>query len=164
MRNKWAATIVAALVIATGVAAASTDTAVIENSGSTNSYGYTIQVSSDGKGSVTMQERGGKAASTPKAFTIPAATVTRFFSDLAAARKANAASVPCMKSVSFGTSEHIKWQGWTSPDLSCPPKGAEGDTLASDVAAIRQAAGIREFPMRNGGGPIVEPTSPQSQS
>jgi hypothetical protein len=154
--SRTVATLAGALAIATGMAAASPDNAVIVNSGSTNSSGYTIEVSSDGKGSVTMQPGGG-AAGSPKAFTIPNATVARFFSDLAAARKSNAATVPCMKSASFGTTEHIKWQGWTSPDLSCPPKGPEGDALVSDVEAIREAAGIREFPSR-GGGPIVQPT------
>ena len=161
-RRGLAATVVVALAIATGVAAASSDSAVIVNSGSTNSAGYTIQVSSDGKGSVSVQQANGGAASGPKAFTIPAATVARFFSDLAAARKSNAATVPCMKSASFGTTEHVKWQGWTSPDLSCPPKGPEGDALVSDVAAIRQAAGIREFPARSGG-PSVAPTPRERQ-
>ena len=156
--QRLAATLAAAIAIGTGVAAASPDTAVIVNSGSTNSYGYTIAVSSDGKGSVTMQERGGNAAGSPKSFTIPSATAARFFRDLSAARKINAVTEPCMKSVSFGTSEHVKWQGWTSPDLTCPPKGPEGNALVSDVAAIRQAAGIKEFPLRGAGGPIVEPT------
>jgi hypothetical protein len=140
------ATLLAALAIASCVAAAPAQSALIVNSGSTNSYGYSIQVWSDGTASVTMQRRG-TTVGTSKAFTVPAATVTRFFDDLAAARKDNAATVPCMKSVSFGTTMRITWQGWTSPDLSCPPKDARDDALLSDVAAIRQAAGLPEMPL-----------------
>lgn len=151
------ATLVGVLVIASCVAAAPRDTAVIVNSGSTNSYGYSIQVWSDGKASVTLQGKGGAAASTPKAFTVPAATVVRFFADLAAARKGNPTSLPCMKSASFGSSTHITWQGWLSPDLNCPPKDALGDALVKDVDAIRQASGISELPLRSAA-PRIEPS------
>jgi hypothetical protein len=140
------ATLAVALAIAGFVAAAPRDTAVIVNSGSTNSYGYSIQVWSDGSASVTIQRRG-SVVGTPKPFTVPAATVSRFFANLAAARKGNVATVPCMKSASFGTSMHITWQGWTSPDLSCPAKDSLGDALLSDVAAIRQAAGLPAMPL-----------------
>lgn len=141
------ATFFAALAIVTCVAAAPPDTAVIVNSGSTNSYGYKMEVWSDGNGSVVLQERGGKAASTPKAFSIPPATTSHFFADLAAARKGNVATAPCMKSASFGTSTHISWQGWTSPDLDCPPQGTLGEALVADVDAIRHAADITELPL-----------------
>jgi hypothetical protein len=143
------ATLAGALAIACCVGAAPRDTAVIVNSGSTNSYGYSIQVWSDGKASVTLKENGGAAVSTPKAFTVPATTAARFFSDLAAARKGNATTVPCMKPVSFGTSTHVTWQGWTSPDLTCPPKDQLGDALVKDVDEIRQASGIPALPLRN---------------
>jgi hypothetical protein len=151
------ATIFAGLAIAMFVAAVPSDKAVIVNSGSTNSYGYTITVSSDGNGSVTLQDRGGASASAPKTFTVPAATTARFFADLAAARKGNATTVPCMKSASFGSSMHITWQGWVSPDLTCPPKDALGDALVTDVGAIRKAAGISESPLRSSP-PLAEPT------
>jgi hypothetical protein len=141
------ATLLAALAIGTLVAAATPDSAVIVNSGSTNTYGYSIAVSSDGKGSVTIENRG-TASSTPKPFTVSAETASRFFSDLAAARKGNAVTVPCMKSASFGTSEHVKWQGWVSPDLSCPPKDSLGNALVKDVSEIRQAAGVSASPLR----------------
>lgn len=141
------ATLFAVLAIAGFVAAAPLDSAVIVNSGSTNSYGYTIHVSSDGKASVTLQERGGVPAGTPKSFTVPAATASRFFADLAAARKANTVTVPCMKSVSFGSTLKITWQGWVSPDLTCPPKDSLGDALIKDVDAIRQAGGISAMPL-----------------
>jgi hypothetical protein len=129
------------------MAAAPSDNAVIVNSGSTNTMGYSIQVSSDGKASVTMQNRG-SSASAAKAFTVSAETSKRFFADLASARKGNVATVPCMKSASFGTSTHISWQGWVSPDLSCPPKDSLGEALVQDIDAIRQAAGVSAMPRR----------------
>ncbi|MFY9666208.1 MAG: hypothetical protein WAL67_11255 [Candidatus Cybelea sp.] len=147
------AALFASLAIAGLMAATPADTAVIVNSGSTNSYGYTIHVASDGKASFTLQRRGESAATTPKPFTVPAATAARFFSDLAAARKGNAAAEPCMKSASFGTSMHVTWQGWVSPDLSCPTNDGSGDALVRDIAAIRQAGGIPEMPLHPATGP-----------
>lgn len=73
------AALFASLAIAGLMAATPADTAVIVNSGSTNSYGYTIHVASDGKASFTLQRRGESAATTPKPFTVPAATAARFF-------------------------------------------------------------------------------------
>jgi len=143
------AILVAALAIATLVAATPSDNAVIVNSGSTNAYGYKIDVSSDGRGTSVLQNRNGGAASTPKPFTLPAATASRFFADLAAARKETAATVACMKSVSFGSTMHVTWQGWTSSDLTCPAKDGAGEALIKDVDEIRQAAGIPESPLRN---------------
>jgi hypothetical protein len=140
------ATLCAALAIAAFVAASPPDTAQIVNSGSTNTLGYTIRVSSDGKASLELQ--GGSAASTPKPFTLSADLATRFFADLAAARKGNAVTVPCMKSASFGTSTHVSWQGWKSPDLSCPPKDSLGEALVKDIDGIRQAAGVSVAPLR----------------
>ncbi len=141
---QFRATLLAVLAIASFVGAAPSDNAVIVNSGSTNSYGYRIDVSTDGTATVTLQQRGG-AASTPRPFTVPAATATKFFADLAAARKGNAATVPCMKSASFGSTIKVTWQGWTSPDLTCPPKDSLGEALVSDVEAIRKASGVSEM-------------------
>jgi hypothetical protein len=146
---KLRATILAALAIATCMAAAPLDSAVIIDSGSTNSYGYTIHISSDGAASVTMTNRGSAPASSPKPFTVPQSVTSRFFTDLAAARKGNAATVACMKSASFGTTLHITWQGWTSPDLSCPAKDQLGQALVNGVDAIRKAGNIPAFPLRS---------------
>jgi hypothetical protein len=139
---KSRATILAVLAIATLMAVSPPDSAMIVDSGSTNANGYTIHITADGNASVTFQPRGGSPIGTPKPFTVPAATTARFFSDLAAARKGNLATVPCMKPVSFGTTLKVTWQGWTSPDLTCPPKDSLGESLVSDVAAIRKAGGI----------------------
>jgi hypothetical protein len=146
MKGRISATFLAGLAIAMLVAATPPDSAVIVNSGSTNTSGYAIQVSSEGKASVTIQNRG-TATGTPKPFTVSTETTARFFSDLAAARKANAVTVPCMKSASFGTSEHVKWQGWVSPDLTCPPKDSVGEALVKVVDEIRQAAGVSTNPL-----------------
>jgi hypothetical protein len=146
MTNRFAATLVAAMAIATFMAAGPGDSAVITNSGSTNAYGYTIKVTPDGNATVAMQARGA-APSAAKPFTVESATITKFFADLAAARKANLTSVPCMKSASFGTTTHVTWQGWQSPDLDCPPSSDLGTALANDVEAIRKASGVSSTPL-----------------
>lgn len=123
------------------------DLAVIVNSGSTNAAGFKIEVWSDGSASITMTSRGGTTSSAAKSFTAP--SYKQFFADLEAARKGNAVTVPCMKSASFGTSTHITWQDWTSPDLDCPPKDALGEALVRDVQMIRDAAGVGKPPLKN---------------
>lgn len=142
------ATLVCALAICSLVAAAPRDSAVIVNSGSTNTVGYSITVWSDGQASLTTQNRDGKATGPAKSFTVPAATAARFFTDLANAKSTNAVTVPCMKSASFGSSMHVKWQGWVSPDLECPAKTSAGDALIKDVDEIRQASGLAAQPLR----------------
>jgi hypothetical protein len=142
------ATLLCALAIASLVAAAPRDSAVIVNSGSTNTIGYSITVASDGQASLTTQNRDGSATGPAKPFTVPPATAERFFADLDAAKSGSAVTVPCMKSASFGSSMHVKWQGWISPDLECPAKTAAGDALIKDVDEIRQASGLAEQPLR----------------
>lgn len=130
------------------LAAVPVGSAKIVDSGSTNASGYTIVVQTDGSASVAVQGNATQSA-TPKAFTLSKDAVTKFFADLAAARKGSAITVPCMKSASFGTTLRITWQGWTSPDLSCPPKDSLGAALISDVQAIREASGIGTLPLRH---------------
>lgn len=142
------ATLLSAIAIASLVAAAPRDSAVIVNSGSTNTIGYSITVWSDGAASLTTQNRDGSATGPAKSFTVPAATAARFFADLATAKNSNAVTVPCMKSASFGSSMHVKWQGWVSPDLECPAKTSAGDALIKDVDEIRQASGLAQQPLR----------------
>ncbi len=123
------------------VAAMPPDSATIVDSGSTNTSGYRIVVRSDGSAAASLLQTPPQS-STSKPVTIPKTIVARFFADLAAARKGNATTVPCMKSASFGTTLRVTWQGWVSPDLSCPPKDALGTALIGDVQAIREASGI----------------------
>jgi hypothetical protein len=125
------------------------DSAVIVDSGSTNTLGYRIEVRSDGSASVST------GSSSPKPFTVPQATVERFFADLAAARKGNATTAPCVKSASFGSTLRITWQQWVSPDLTCPPKDALGAALITDAQTLREVAGIGAAPLRQG--PEIQP-------
>ena len=146
MIDRRAATLVAVMAIASLMGAAPSDTAVITNSGSTNSLGYTIKITPDGHATVQTQSKGG-SPSAEKAFTVPAETAARFFADLAAARKAGGTSEPCMKSASFGTTTHVAWQDWESPDLDCPPATATATALVNDVQEIRKASGVPAMPL-----------------
>ena len=136
-----------AFVIATGLLAAgaaaaeSRESATIVDSGSTNTAGYAIEVWSDASASVTYRNGTGLPAR-PKSFTIPAALAAHFFADLRAARAGAAKAALCLKSASFGTSTHVRWQGWTSPDLDCPPNDKLTAALVKDVAAIRAAGNV----------------------
>jgi len=131
------------------VGAGSPDSAVIVDSGSTNSPGYRIEVRPDGSASVST------GSATPKPFTVAQATVARFFADLAAARKGNATTAACAKSASFGSTLRVTWQQWVSPDLTCPPNDALGAALITDVQTLREVAGIKAAPIRQG--PEIQP-------
>ncbi|MBV8197272.1 MAG: hypothetical protein JO263_04000 [Candidatus Eremiobacteraeota bacterium] len=142
------ATILSLLTIASCMAGAPQQTAVIVNSGSTNSHGYKITVAADGVATAVLQNRDGSAAGAPKSFHVSPQTATRFFADLAAARKNKTAAVHCMKSASFGSFTHVTWDGWESPDLDCPPADSYADALVKDIEQIREASGIPAFPQR----------------
>ncbi len=121
------------------------DSAIIRNSGSTNTSGYTITVWSDATGSVDVA---GKTST----FVLQRDLDARFFTDVHAAT-ASTDAVPehhCMKSASFGTRTTVQWQAWTSPDLQCPPLSPSLGALARDVNAIESAAGIMGGPHRIG--------------
>jgi hypothetical protein len=150
--------------LATGVAAVpARDGATIVNSGSTNFAGYAIEVWSDGTASVAAANRDGSPLSSPKPFTVDPSVAKKFFADLAAARSQGAATVPCMKSASFGSSTHVKWHGWTSPDLTCPPGNAAGAALVSDVETIVKLSGFSATPRRGLGPmrPMEPPGTPE---
>lgn len=148
------------LLVMGGACAAARDGATIVDSGSTNTLGYRIDVWSDGSATLAVQNRAGVAEGAPKSFQITAATASRFFADLRAARDARVTGAPCMKSASFGTTTRITWHDWTSPDLSCPPDNALLSALAHDVETIRTASGFEAMspgpPMRRG--PIAAPS------
>jgi hypothetical protein len=127
-------------------ASSATQSAVITNSGSTNTAGYTIDVSSDGSATLAARARMAAAPPAPKKFTIPAGVATQFFADLKSARDANIAGGHCMKSASFGTTTHVNWDGWTSPDLECPAGDAASTALERDVRAIVAASGLYATP------------------
>ena len=140
----------------------SKDGASIVDSGSTNTGGYTIHVWSDGTAAVTYQN-GADTAPSPKSFTFSPSVAARFFADLKAARGGKAHAERCMKSASFGTSTHVYWHGWSSPDLDCPPGDPLTSAILKDVNAIRSAGKVTAAPLHGGmfpGGPprvIVSP-------
>lgn len=158
--NRWlaAAAIMVAVTGATG--AATSDSAVINNSGSTNTLGYRIEVKSDGSATVAMIHGPGAAPSSQKAFTVAASQTKQFFTDLAAARAAKSVTEPCMKSASFGSSTYVTWQGWRSADLTCPPSDAAGKALIHDVEQIRNAAGVSVSPLRQAPVEVKPPAAP----
>lgn len=136
MRRFIIAALLAAALPVGACAQTAPDSATISNSGSTNTAAFTISVASDGNSSVTMTSRAGAPQGGPRSFTVPADLSQKFFADLAAAKNANYAPVPCMKSASFGTTTRVTWQGWTSFDVSCPPAGDAARALVDDVNKI----------------------------
>lgn len=158
--SRWSAAVFFGAIAFGLMAAAPRDSATIVDSGSTNTIGYTIVVWSDGSASLTTQQTRNGPPSSPKAFKVAPSLATKFFTDLAAARKGNATTAPCMKSASFGTSLHVTWQGWHSPDLTCPPKDSLGTALVTDVDDIRKASGLSPAPLRQGPVKVESPAPP----
>jgi hypothetical protein len=104
---------------------AATETAVIVDSGSTNTAGFKIVVEKSGKAVYTESAR--TAAIHRK---ISGDLVRRLFADLEAGKPlADLPHRACMKSASFGTTMTIEFSGQTTPDLSCR-NGADGKLQA----------------------------------
>ncbi|HEX4013853.1 MAG TPA: hypothetical protein VHX17_08200 [Candidatus Cybelea sp.] len=158
--NRWLAAAAILFTVTGATGAVTGDSAVINNSGSTNTLGYRIEVRTDGSATVAMVHGPGASPSPQKAFSVSAATVKQFFSDLAAAREAKSVTEPCMKSASFGSSTYVTWQGWRSADLTCPPSDAQGKALVGDVEQIRTAAGVSANPLRQGPVQVKPPAAP----
>lgn len=112
------------------------DVAMIRNSGSTNTSGFTITLAPDGTGNVSMP------SGHPRAIAIAPDLTARFFADLHAAHREGGPPSHCMKSASFGTTTTVAWQGWHSPDLQCAPFSANMGALVKDVQSIEAAAGV----------------------
>ena len=128
--------------------AAPAETAVIENTGSTNTNGYRIMVSSTGGASLDGKARG-----------LPMAVNKQLFHDLAAAMPLT--DLPArhgMRSASFGTRTFITYKGQRSPDLTFggDPKAT---ALKADIDAITQALHVGNTPRR----PVRPPVAPDPQ-
>lgn len=128
--------------------AAPVETAVIENTGSTNTQGYEITVSSTGG-----------ALMDGKALDLPMAMNKQFFHDLAAAMPLS--GLPArrgMRSASFGTRTFIIYKEQRSPDLTF---GGDARTTAlkADIDAIMGALHVGNAPRH----PAFEPVSPLPQ-
>jgi len=158
------------LAAAAAIAAARPDGAVIHNTGSTNTLGYTIKVWSNGRVQAVQATRTGEVAGqTPQVGRIDAGLAQRFFADTRASRRAGTGGgAGCMKSASFGSSTTVTYHGWTSADLECPGNPA----LGSEVHAIAQTLHLSRIsrrpmlpnePRRPEGTPAQPTASPESR-
>jgi hypothetical protein len=116
---RWVAAAIAVWGLSLPVAAA--DSAVIVNSGSTNSDGFRILVERSGNAEYTaLPRRPNPQPVTPARRIVPDALVQRLYSDLEAAQPLTSLPRPrCMKSVSFGFRMTIEFGGPETPDLTC---------------------------------------------
>jgi hypothetical protein len=140
-------------IILTGTAvAATTDTATIVDSGSTNRAGFSITVDRSGNAEVNVRprrfgalaERGtGQAAAPPKPVqrTLPKNLVETFYADLKAAGPLGSLpAVHCAKSASFGSTLTVTLGDEQSPDLSC---GDGGNAAVRDlIGVVRQIVAL----------------------
>ena len=115
-----------------------TQQATIQDTGSTNVAGVTLIVN-DG-GSTKVQPHGAEAHTV----SLDSKLSQRFFEDLKSAGSLSALPhAHCMKSISFGSSLYIEFNGERSPDLNCPaPPDSKLSVLQKDVREIMQAAHV----------------------
>lgn len=115
---------------------ATSQQAVIENTGSTNTAPFKVMVNPGG--AAQIQVRDAEATRT----TVDSQLSQRLFEDLKSVGSLNALPrVHCAKSVSFGTSLYLEFNGERSPDLNCPvPPDSKVEILKKDVQDIMQAA------------------------
>ena len=126
------------------------ETVTIENSGSTNTAGYKIVVSS--RGSASYVESGAK----PRAHALSLNATAKLFADVAAAMPLTALPVRHgMRSASFGTDTYVIYRGQRSPDLTTPT-GPRATALYGDILAIEKALHIGNHLRR----PFNRPTQP----
>ena len=130
--------------------ATAVQTAVIENTGSTNTSGYTITLTSTGgKYHVASVSNNGNDRNSETGNKEPLGQqVRQFFADLSAAMPLT--DLPAgrgMRSASFGTRTFITYQGQRSPDLtfSGDPRTA---ALKADIAVIATAMRCHNSPRR----------------
>lgn len=102
----------------------------IVNSGSTNTAGYVIELQRNGLVHWTVGPRHQpifsttpSSSTTPNNIQLSSSRTNNIFQAVEQASPFNQyASVFCIKSVSFGTTLHLNYNGQESPDLSCPLK------------------------------------------
>lgn len=108
----------------------------ITDTGSTNVPGMNVKLENSGP-EATAEPRGG----TPQKMTIPKDLCSRLMDDLKNAGPLNELPVAhCMKSVSFGTSLFIEYNGAKSPDLSCRQTDTRTAALKKDAMDIMALA------------------------
>ncbi len=130
--------------------AATMQTAIIENTGSTNTFGYTITLTTTGtKYHVAAVSSGGDDRNSETGDREPLGRqVRQFFADLKAAMPLT--RLPAgrgMRSASFGTRTFITYQGQRSPDLTF---GGDPHTAAlkGDIEIIASALRCHNSPRR----------------
>jgi hypothetical protein len=115
----------------------------IVNSGSTNSRGYVLHVERSGSILVDAQDGAG-----PHSASTSPDLAGRLFDALAAAQPFSELPLGrCMKSASFGYSVRIRYDGETTPDLTCAISEEE-KTLASLATEIARDARVSNFVLR----------------
>lgn len=138
------ALVLPALIFAALAAAPHRDGVVIHNSGSTNSYGYTIAVWSNGDARIELSNRAATTASPPRMAAVPRALAERLIADAREAKRRRPPAMHCMKSASFGTTETILYHGWLSPDVTCA-SSAIVERLHADAQSIVEALHLPLF-------------------
>ncbi len=125
-------------------------TATIQNTGSTNTFGYEITVTQTGKYyRLVATADGGKPGEALVGHGNPtAARVQKFFTDLDAGGPLSKLPVRhMMRSASFGTSTFVIYKGQQSPDLT-GGGNAQATALRDDVQFLVKAASVHNTPRR----------------
>ncbi|CAF1177079.1 unnamed protein product [Rotaria sp. Silwood1] len=125
----------------------------ITNSGSTNTAGYVIELQRDGLVKWTVAPR-----FRPILTTTPSTSTAQNSIQLSATRTNNIfqaveQALPfnqyppifCIKSVSFGTTLHVAYNGQQTPDLSCPLKDQRLVVLSKYIHELIQDLHINTF-------------------
>ncbi len=108
----------------------------IIDSGSTNAPGLNVKLQKSGPQALVEKKDGSQ-----QQITLEKTMCSRLMQDLKAAGPLNQLPVPhCMKSVSFGTSLFIEYNGVRSPDLNCPQTDPRNQALKQDAMALMAAA------------------------
>ncbi len=124
--------------------ASSSQVSVID-SGSTNRAGATITV--DETGNATVEQRGGE----PQSAKLDTQLCQQLMRDVKAAGPLNALPPQhCPKSVSFGSSLFVEFNGDRTPDISCTPqKDPRAAALQKDaneiLTTVRKQLGLSPF-------------------
>jgi len=116
---------------------------LIINSGSTNTPGYRLSVYASGRAEwFLFRRRNGPFCSSSNG-KLPPELTQRLFSDLRSLMPLDKLPVAhCMKSISFGHTLQVTFEGVTSLDLSCAGNPTETDKLVKDLAEINTTLGI----------------------
>jgi len=109
----------------------------IDNSGSSNTLGYSVFVRRDGTARYVMAAPRAAQGQEPESGTraVDKAAAGRVFDDLAALQPFPPGRGACMHSASFGSSTTVVWRGERSPPLDCPSDPAYA-ALRQDVMAV----------------------------